>query len=397
LVTSAGAPDVLAPVLKLPKGPARLVWIDQLRTLAIVLVVNMHACVTYSHVGSWYVHDGPEPPLPIKLAFIFWQGHLQAFFMGILFLVAGYFAHGSLERKRPAGFVRERLARLGLPTLFYMLVLNPLIVFAINPNGNDYGPRYGAYLRYLLRGRFLEGSGPMWFAAALLVFSLLLAAWRSSRPAPPAPDAPPPPPGPGVIWAWALGLVLFTFLVRTVEPLGSSVLNMQLCYFPQYILAFAAGVSAARQGWLPALAESRLARRAGWMGLILGPLALAGVLVGGGVLKGAGWAPFAGGWQVPALGLAAWEQLAGVGLGLGSLSFCCRRLNRATPLSRWLSDRSFGVYLFHAPILVLLTLALRPVLIDPFFKVALLTAGGLLASFLVADLARRTPGIRALV
>jgi glucan biosynthesis protein C len=83
----------------------------------VVLVVNMHACVTYSHVGSWYVNEAPDPPLPIKLAFLFWQGHLQSFFMAILFLVAGYFAHGSLERRGPAGFVRERLVRLGLPTL----------------------------------------------------------------------------------------------------------------------------------------------------------------------------------------------------------------------------------------------------------------------------------------
>ena len=53
----------------------------------IVLVVNMHACVTYSHVGSWYVNEQPEPGMPVKLAFAFWQGHLQAFFMGLLFFL----------------------------------------------------------------------------------------------------------------------------------------------------------------------------------------------------------------------------------------------------------------------------------------------------------------------
>jgi hypothetical protein len=32
----------------------RIAWIDNLRALLIVLVVNMHACVTYSHIGRWY-------------------------------------------------------------------------------------------------------------------------------------------------------------------------------------------------------------------------------------------------------------------------------------------------------------------------------------------------------
>ncbi len=37
----------------------------------IVLVVNMHACVTYSHLGSWYVMTRAEPDLLVKLPFIF--------------------------------------------------------------------------------------------------------------------------------------------------------------------------------------------------------------------------------------------------------------------------------------------------------------------------------------
>ena len=78
------------------------------------------------------------------------------------------------------------------------------------------------------------------------------------------------------------------------------------------------------------------------------------------------------------------------------MSFCARRLDRATPLSLWLSGRSFGVYLFHPVVLVLLTLGLRKVgWVNPFLNTALLTATGLVASFGVADLARRVPGVRA--
>jgi glucan biosynthesis protein C len=383
-------------VQKDPKPLGRLAWIDQLRTLAIVLVVNMHACVTYSHVGSWYVMEGPEPPLVNKVVFLFWQGHLQSFFMGILFLLAGYFADGSLRRRGPAGFVRERLVRLGLPTLLYMLAIQPLIVFVINADGDAYGSLAGVYMRYLVTGRFLAGSGPMWFAAALLIFSAALAGWRSLRPESGERHASAAP-RPLAIAAWALLLVGATFLVRTSQPVGRSVLNMQLCYFPQYVLAFGAGVAAARGSWLQPLARSRMARRAGWAALVLGPVALACVLVASGVLKGAGTEKLMGGWHLASLGLSAWEQLSGVGLGLGALAFCSGKLNVSTALSRWLAERSFGVYLFHAPLLVLLAVALRPVAIDPFFKVSILTGAGLAGSFLVADIARRVPGLRAII
>ncbi len=374
----------------------RLAWVDELRTLAIVLVLNMHACVTYSHVGSWYVQEPPDPPMATKVVFLFWQGHLQAFFMGILFLIGGYFAHGSLLRRGPAGFLRERLVRLGIPTLLYVAVLHPVIVYLINPNGNAYGPLAGVYLRYYSRGRFLSGTGPMWFAAALLAFSAALACWRLVGPrAGGAPSG--RMPGAGAIGIWAAALVAATFLVRTVQPIGQSVLNMQLCFFPQYILAFAAGVAAARGRWLVALARSRFARRAGWTGLVLGPFALAGVLAAAGVLRGSGMAALSGGWHPEALGLAAWEQLAGLSLGLGALAFCSGRLDVSTPLARWLSERSFGVYLFHPVVLVLLTVLLRPLDTNPFFKVSILTAAGLAGSFLVSDLARRVPGLGAIL
>jgi glucan biosynthesis protein C len=380
------------------KGPDRLAWIDQLRTLVIVLVVNMHACVTYSHVGSWYVNEGPQP-LPLdKIAFGFWQGHLQSFFMGILFLIAGFFAYGSLARKGPAGFARERLFRLGAPTLFYMLVLHPLIVLGINPNGYDFGSKPAVYLHFITGGRFLSATGPMWFAAALLIFCLLFAAVQRLRPATCGPQGTSPsPPGAGAIWIWGIGLVALTFVVRTVEPVGQSVLNMQLCYFPQYILAFITGAVAARQGWLAALARSSTARRAGWMALFLGPLALGFVVVAGGILKNAPFEAFAGGWNRRSLGMAAWEQLAGLGLGLGALSFCSGKLNESTPLAKWLSERSFGVYLFHPVVLILITVLMRPLNANPFFKVSLLTGACIVGSFIVSDVARRIPGIRALV
>ncbi len=389
------------------QSSSRLPWIDHLRTLVIVLVVHLHACVTYSHVGDWYYKSQYEPTLAAKVPFILWLGHLQSFFMGLLFFLSAYFAHGALARRGPARFVRERLFRLGLPALFYMLVIHPFILLVLNPWNFKFGPPGAFYLNYVASGRFLRSSGPLWFAVALLLFCLVLTAWRAtrSRQAPPVTPPEPPtaaarepavrPPTPGLLWLFALALGFGSFGVRLVQPIGSSVLNLQLCFFVQYIAFFVAGLHAARHGWLLPLARSRHARTAGWLALIGGPILLLTVIVVGS--RTAGVDAFFGGWRWQAFGFAVWEQLAGVGLSLGALALFARRFDVDGPRLRWLADRSFGVFVLHAPVLVALTMLFRALPQSMYGLVALLTVTGLAISYLLADLARRVPGLRAIL
>lgn len=383
-------------------GPTRLPWIDHVRTFSIFLVVAMHACVTYSHVGDWYYMAPHEPAMPVKLAFLFWEGHSQAFFMGLLFLLAGYFAWLSLCKRGAGAFVRERLLRLGVPTLLYMLVIHPFILLGLNPWNHNFGPKLAWYRHFVLSGDFIGESGPLWFAFALLVFCALLAAafkivalTRLLR----APATAPAPPSAGHVLLLAAGLTLASFLVRLVQPIGTNALNFQLCFFPQYIAAFSIGILLARSSGLEVLARSRVAVRAGWMALVGGPLALLAVLVLGGPMPGDGPNPFFGGWHAQALAFAAWEQFTGVGLGLGVLAWFARRFDRDTPALRWLADRSFGVYVLHAPVLVALTLLFTPLepAAGPFLMALLVTLTGLAASYAVAHVAKLLPGLRTVL
>jgi glucan biosynthesis protein C len=377
-----------------PPSPSRSVWVDNLRTAIVLLVVNMHACVTYSHVGSWYVNEPPEPGLAVKLPFLYWQGHLQAFFMGLMFFLAGAFAHGACARRGPGGFLRERLLRLGVPALLYMVFLHPFMVYVLLRQP-DWPPAPELYRRYLTTTRVLSGSGPLWFALALLLFSAVFAAWRKLRPAVTA--AATAAPRTGAVVAFGLLLVGTTFAIRLWWPIDTSFLNLQLCFFPQYIAAFAVGVAAGRYRWLEALAASRLAATAGGLALVGGPLLLTAVIALGGMKETGDFSPYKGGWHWPALGLAAWEQLSGLGLALGAMAWFQRRFNATGAFAHWLSQHSFAVYMLHAPVLVALTLLLQPVPGGPLVKVPLLTALGLVASFGVAWLARRLPGLRQIL
>ncbi len=391
-----GRPTLSAPFPRLP-------WIDHLRTFVIILVVNMHACVTYSHVGDWYFMSEHEPTMAAKVPFIIWQGHLQSFFMGLLFFISGYFAHGSLARRGPGRFARERLFRLGLPALFYMLAIHPFILLVLNPWNTNFGSPGVFYLKYITSGRFLRSTGPLWFAVALLIFCLMLAllrvVWR--RPSIAEPDESANQAGAGftvaapkaqLLWTFAFALGLGTFAVRLIQPVGTNVLNMQLCFFVQYIAFFVCGLHAARDGSLLPLATSSRARAAGWIALLVGPVVLL-ILMFLGIQNGK-VEYFFGGWHWQALGLALWEQFAGVGLSLGALALFSRKLDFENPRLRWLADRSFAVYVLHAPVLIALAMLFRALAQNMYAMVALLTVTGLLASYALAALFHRIPLFR---
>jgi peptidoglycan/LPS O-acetylase OafA/YrhL len=420
---------------KLSAPLSRLPWVDHLRTFVIILVVNMHACVTYSHVGDWYFMSKHEPTLAAKIPFIIWQGHLQSFFMGLLFFISGYFAHGSFTRRGPGRFARERLFRLGLPALFYMLAIHPFILLALNPWNANFGPPGVFYLKYITSGRFLRSTGPLWFAVALLILSLLLALFRlftatkvfslaslspsdgervgvrgplfgfptrvmaSRRQSTHWSDESATQPALGLAapnvafpWTFAFALGLGTFAVRLIQPIGTNVLNMQLCFFVQYVSYFICGLHAARHAWLLPLAASSYARTAGLIALLGGPVVLLALMFLG--VQNGKVEYFFGGWHWQALGFALWEQFAGVGLSLGALALFSCKLDFENPLLRWLADRSFAVYVLHAPVLIALAMLFRGLPQNMYALVALLTVTGLLASYVVADLFRRTPIFR---
>jgi len=379
----------------MPAPHSRLAWVDNLRTILIVLVVNLHACVTYSHVGVWYFKEGVEPPMRIKLPFLLWEAHLQSFFMGLLFLIAGYFAEISAQKKDAGTFIKERLWRLGVPVLLYVFVIHPVMVLGINPWGATFPPATDWYWHYLRSGEFAGSTGPLWFAEALLIFCLGFVVWRVQWGRTEEMGA--TRVGASVrmpfVVCLMIGLGLASFLVRLVQPIGTSVLNLQLCFFPQYVVAFPLGVWLARRRALNDVAQAPLARRTGWLTLLASPLILFSLIRAMSDYSGHGEPPLFGGMNPFAAGYAFWEQFAGVGLSLAAISFACAKMNRETALSRWASDRSFAVYVLHSPILLALTTHFRGLSTDPFLMTAFATLAALVLSFIAADLVQRIPGL----
>ncbi len=92
----------------------------------------------------------------------------------------------------------------------------------------------------------LLGMGPMWFAVALLIFSIVYALIKAVLPATADTGVRPGSTSFGALAALIMIVTVGAFLLRLVFPLGTIFWGMQLCYFSQYIVLFIAGILAYR-------------------------------------------------------------------------------------------------------------------------------------------------------
>lgn len=367
----------------------RLDYIDNLRWAMIALVVGLHSAVTYSHIGSWY-YNAPQEPSPLaRLFFLVFEVHLQGFFMGFMFLLAGYFVPAAFDRKGFSRFLADRWLRLGVPSLAYMLVVHPLTGYFLLHWWDAGTSLSGAYAGFLRSGRWLSASGPMWFALALLAFSAVYALCRLAVRGGTGAAA---PSRPGLAGLAALGLAIgaIAWLVRLIWPIGTSFYNMQFCYFTQYVVLFAIGVQAYRRAWFQTL-ERRLGLRLFWGALLASPLATTALLASlDDPLKGVGGG---GTWQSAVFAL--WESLYCVAMCAGVLVLFRERVNVTGGLFRRFTASSFGVYMFHMPVLVAVTLALEAAGWPSLAKFALAWPAALILTFLLVEFGlRRVPGVK---
>ncbi len=371
---------------------SRLVFIDHLRAALIILVVLHHVASVYGGVPFYYM----EPPFTDPLAFLILLTFTllnQAWFMGALFLIAGYFTPGSYDRKGSGSFLKGRLLRLGIPLLVYISVLNPLSAVGywqmpVSLTGITSPLSWGLY-------PFLIGLGIAWFIALLLIFNFGYAAWRKlvgDR----AFSWPSESSAPGYlgIAIFVLALALASYLLRMVIPIGRELFDFPtLSYLSQYLSFFVLGALAYRRDWLRTLLGSM-----GVVGfvaavsatIILFPLALSGRLFALEVAEPANWAGN-GTWQSAVYAL--WDAIFAAGMCLAAITFFRRYFNEKSRLGNFLSQQSYAVYLIHVPIIVFLAVAIKDFDLGPLLKFVLLSIIVIPTCFILAYAIRKIPGV----
>jgi peptidoglycan/LPS O-acetylase OafA/YrhL len=371
----------------------RDLYIDRLRSVMTVFVVLHHTAITYGAIGGWFWHEiDPSGALSSQLLILFCTTN-QAYFMGFFFLLAGYFTPASLERKGYARFIGDRFLRLGLPLLAFGLILGPLTAGIVNYAKGD---GFWSCIVWLWRHKEFI-NGPLWFAQALLIFSLAYCAWRAVFGSPLNKSQRTPSGIPAGYW-WllsALGTGVVALAIRQFVPTGENVIGLQLGYFATYIFLFGAGIAAWRYDWLRQLTWKNA--RAGIIALVIAWPAMPVGSLAASVLNGPGKSNFGGGLSWTAILYALWEPFVAWGLIALWLLVFRARMNQPSALWAWLNRRAYAVYIIHPPVLVSVSLLLHgwvaPALVK-FGVVGLLTC---ISCWLVADPLVRLPGVRRVI
>lgn len=375
----------------------RLFFVDHWRAALVILVVLHHVALVYGAGAPFYY---VEPPLNDPLAYIILLVFVlfnQAWFMGALFLIAGYFTPGSFERKGSGPFLKGKLIRLGIPLLVWIFVISPLSSIGYWSIPAEFT---GITDPLSLQAYpFLLGLGVAWFLALLLIFNFGYAAWcRLTKDRTQSATGESTPPGYLGIGVFILVLALVTYLWRMIIPMGTDVFGFPtLSYLPQYLSFFILGSIAYRRDWFRNVPGAM-----GVVGFVaalvvsvfLFPPAVSGSLFSLEFAEPVLWLGN-GTWQSAAYAL--WDCTFAVGMSLAALTFFRRFFNKKSAFGTFLAQQSYAVYLIHVPIIVFLGIALAGIELSPLPKFVMLSVIVVPVCYVTAWLIRKIPGVSKVI
>lgn len=375
----------------------RLAYLDNIKVLLVCGVIAVHTAITYGVEGDWYLERYRTMSdvavalvsAPIVIGFLFG--------LGTFFLIAGRLSGPSLDRKGPGPFALDRIVRLGLPILFYVVLISPVMEYVAYRVGDD---GTAGFIDYAWSQRGDPAPGPTWFLEALLAFSLIYAGCRALAGATSGQPSPSPPstsPLRGrTIAAIAIAIAVLSFAVHQVVAVGEEHLHVQFGLFPQYVILFGLGCAAGRRGWLETLDPHLLRGCAIACGLALAAIPVVALLGDFGT-DDTRMDRFTGGLHWQAAAATAVEGTLAATAPLLLIAWFRSRWNHQGPLLAAMSHTAYGAFIVHPPVIVGLALLLAPLGLPAELSFLIVLAGGIAGSFgMTAALLRMAP-VRAVI
>ena len=327
-------------------------YLDNLKVFLTVLVIFHHAGQAYGDGGGWaYTPGNPQEYLP-------WIWHFfsvnAGFFMGLFFLISGYFVPASYDRNGGKAFVRKKLLRLGIPLLLV-----------------------GA-LTSVLSGTFEIAH--LWFIETLLVFCLIYALERKFC----KPVSVQCPSEPTITGLLILGLIIGigSFFIRRISPQDNWILiplKIEPAHFLQYVVLFIVGILAYRFNWF-----RKMSNLTGCVSLLLGLALAAGIYAMG----DNGWSCFVRKWY------GIYESLMCVFICFGLIWLFRQAFPSSSPFMRWCAEQSYGAYVVHLLIMIGIQYATDSLWLGAFGKFVFIGLASTAASYLLTWLIRLIPAVK---
>lgn len=146
-------------------------WLDNIRWAVVLLVLVYHVFYMFNAAGV-FGGLGPFAPVQYQDALLYF---VYPWFMVLLFTVAGMSAKYALDKTDGRSFFRSRTVKLLVPSTLGLFVFQWLVGYLNIRIGGGLESIPGFLLYPIM---VLSGTGPLWFAQLLWLFSLLLLAVR---------------------------------------------------------------------------------------------------------------------------------------------------------------------------------------------------------------------------
>lgn len=368
----------------------RELYIDNIRVCLTALVILHHTAITYGGPGSWYFKEDIQSGVIESLVLTIFVATNQAFFMGLFFFLSSYFISASLVKKGGPRFMADRFVRLGIPMVFYSLVISPCTIYIMLVVDRHLPI---SFIDYYTHQEQWINIGVLWFTCALLLFTTVFYFLDRWVPRPVKIDAP----GDGSLFNIAIALGFVSFLVRIFFPIGwtLSPVGFQFAHFPQYIIMFTAGIFAYRNDWL-----SYLNYRRGkfWIGiaLLIIVLGFPGIYLLK-IVTHSGFDVFMGGVSIQSFVNSMWEQLLGLSLIVGVIALFKQKWNDQSRFMREMSRSAYAVYIIHPFILVFIALLFKETVMAATTKFLITGSLSVVLSFGFGFLLTRVPLINKVI
>jgi glucan biosynthesis protein C len=368
-----------------PKKP-RFLFLDNIKVLFTIMVIYWHTMVTYVEVGWWYYKES-NPVDPFSDIFFLLLtsigGVFQTSFLGLFFLLGGYFTPKSYDRKGVWSFWKDRLIRLGIPLLLYIILINPILIYTLAKIGitpwNTLPMLQGSFIDYYF-SRFLSWenftdfisfAGPMWFLRVLLIFTAIYTLWRQitkldsvqgkiqkqlSIPRYP------------YLLLLAIGLGFLTFIVRIFLPIDVRPLEIPWGQLIQYLLMFSIGVISVRYLWFEKISKKYVKI---WLITIIISLVVIYIDFFIALAMDVDFVDFTGGANLHAFLFALVDNVICMGVIFVLIKGFYVKFNKQKPILQNLSASAYHMYLLHPLILVIISLGFASLNLYPIIKLAI--------------------------
>lgn len=374
----------------------RIYYIDNLRTFLIILVVLQHVAIIYGGFGSFYYYEHTNNSVANALLTMLVAIN-QSFSMGLFFMISGYFTPIALNRKGIKLFIKDRLFRLGIPLIIYLLTFSPILEYIkeLTVNSKDY--KFLDYYKHEITIGLNIAPGALWFVETLLFFNAFYIIWTlfKKKLNPQIKCNKTEVLSSNKILCLIILLMIGSFTTRIWFPVGNEYYHLQIGYFFQYITMFIIGILAYQKKWLDYLYT---VNRYVWTTITILTIAIFPVviLLCGGLQSDISL--FFGGLNIKAVILATWDSFICVGMSISLLLLFYKKFNFQNRITKIMKDNYFTVYIVHSLLVVLIAYSLKNIHFNPLIKFTLVSVIGILISFLTGHLiVRHIPYIKNVI